>query len=125
METISNLNVTDRNTDIPFFPSLTWNLTNSDFGDKTLLTFNYIQAFFDPTLTLTPYLCVYSGNNDDSGNPILSQIRFAYSGEKVQIKAKGIFSTGTNIRGQTVTSLAIGATPTTQFSEVVAYGGMR
>lgn len=125
METVENLSVSDRNTDMPFFPSLTWNLTNADFGVKTLPTFNYIQAFFDATLTDPPYLCVYSGNNHTDGSPILSQVRFAYSGEKIQIKGKGIFASGTNIRDQAVTSLPIGSTPTDDLLEVIAYGGMR
>jgi hypothetical protein len=124
MATIEDLSNADRNTDIPFFPNLSWNLTSSDFGNKGLATFNYIQAFFDNTLDEIPYICVYAGDRDD-GTPILSQVRFAYSGEKVQIKGKGIFESGTNIRGQAVSSTPIGDSPTTDLSEVIAYGGMR
>lgn len=125
MSTLEGLSTSDRNTDIPFFPNQNWNLTNADFGDKSLPVFNYIQAFFDETLQDVPYLCVYSGSDRDDGTPVLSQVRFAYSGERVQIKGKGIFASGTNVRNQSVTSLPIGNAPTTDLLEVIAYGGMR
>jgi hypothetical protein len=121
----SGLSVTDRNTDLPFFPSCTWNLTQADIGLKTLPTFNYIQAFFDESLGVEPILAIFSGAFHDDGSPILSEIRFAFSGDKIQIKGSGFFMTGTNIIGQTVSSITIRSAPTTDLSRVIAFGGMR
>lgn len=124
---LSNLSVTDRNTDIPFFPNVTYNLFAADFGviNSTLIpTFSWIQAFFDVSLAAAPYLCIYTGYNDSLGNPIVSRIRFAYSGERINIKGCGIAATGTNIRGQTVSSTPIGDILASDLTEVIAYGGM-
>jgi hypothetical protein len=121
--TISNLSISDRNTDVPFFPNITFNFTNSDFGVQGIPTFSWIQAFFDSTFTGIPTLVVGVGY-DNSGNLIVSQVRFAYSGERINIKGQGIYTTGTNIRGQTVTSTPIGSTLTTDLTQVIAYGGM-
>ncbi len=132
--TIQSLNITDRNTDIPFFPSITWNYTNTDIissldqlnGAFFLDTFSWIQAFFDATqLTVAPQLAIWTGDRRANGTPILSGITFAYSGERINIKGQGLFTTGTNIRGQTVTSTPIGATIETDLLLVTAYGGMR
>ena len=123
--TLSGLSVTDRNTDIPFFPNQTWNLVSADFGMTNLPTFNYIQAFYDPSLTEVPQLALFTGSYSAPGVPILSLVRFAYSGERIQIKGSGIFLTGVNIRGQSISSTQIGSTPTTQLSQVIAYGGSR
>jgi len=129
--TLSNISVTDRNTDIPFFPNITYNLLNDDYGvidPVRIPTFSWIQAFYDsaPTgLTVAPTICVYTGNLDENDDPILSQVRFAYSGERINIKGMGIFSTGKNWRGQTVTSVPIGASTTLNLLQVIAYGGMR
>lgn len=119
------LNIGDRNTELPFFPSENWDLLEADKGNITLPTFNWIQAFYDVTqLSATPELAVWSGNNDVNGNPIVNRVRFPFSGAMIPFKGKAIFSSGTNIRGQTVTSAPIGNTPTTDLLKVVAWGGM-
>lgn len=120
---LSNLSVNDRNTDIPFFPSITYNLLNADFG-VLVPTFSWIQAFFSPDLTVAPTLCVYGGWNHADGTPILSEIQFAFSGERINIKGCAIYASGTNIRDQAVTSTPIGSSVTTQITNVIAYGGM-
>ncbi len=126
--TLSNISVTDRNTDIPFFPNITYNFLNADYDvidPIDIPAFSWIQAFFDSGLLVAPTICVYTGNRDENDDPILSQVRFAYSGERINIKGMGIFSTGKNWRGQTVTSVPIGAATTTNLLQVIAYGGMR
>lgn len=123
--TLSGLSVTDRNTDIPFFPNITWNLESADFGNIKLPTFSWIQVFFDESLATTPELAIFTGNFTDAGVAILSGVRFAYSGERVNIKGSGIFASGTNIRGQAVSSTTIGSNPAADLQQVIAYGGMR
>lgn len=125
---LSNISVTDRNTDIPFFPNITYNLLNADYGiidPVAIPAFSWIQAFFDSTLGVAPEICVFTGAFDTLGAPILSQVRFAYSGERINIKGSGIFATGKNWRGQTVTSTPIGSTLNANLTKVIAYGGMR
>lgn len=121
-----NLSISDRNTDIPFFPNLTYNFLNADFGvvSPSIPTFNWIQAFFDSTFTGIPTLCIGTGGFNSAGAPIVSQVRFAYSGERINIKGQSIYASGVNIRGQTVTSTPIGAVLTTDLIQVIAYGGM-
>lgn len=119
------INITSRNTDLPFFPNFTYELFEADKDNKDIPTFTWIQAFFDSTLSVAPELAIFSGSNfEDTNLPILSLVRFAYSGERINIKGRGIFTTGKNIRGQTVKSIGIGTIVTTQFSQVIAYGGM-
>ena len=110
---------------MPFFPNITWNLLQADIAAINLPTFNYIQAFFDESLAVAPELALFSGSFHDTGLPILNLVRFAYSGDKIQIKGSGFFMTGTNIRGQTVSSIPIGSVPTTDLLKVIAFGGMR
>lgn len=113
------------NTQVPFFPSYTWELTESDFGNVQLWTFNWVQAFWDVTNFVgTPNLVVSTGERSASGNIIASLIRFAYSGQSIPIKGKIILATGTDRRGNTVTSIPIDAgSPTDSFSQVIVYGG--
>lgn len=121
----SALSLTDRNTDIPFFPSSTWNLVSNDFGKINLPTFSWIQAFYDASLAAEPLLAIFTGNFTDAGVPILSEVRFAYSGERINIKGSGIFVSGLNNRGQAVSSTTIGVNPVADLSRVIAWGGMR
>lgn len=121
----SDLSIVDRNTDIPYFPCSSWGLTQDDFGKTNLLTFNYIQAFYDTTLGVNPALCVWSGRYvNGTQTPILSKIQFAFSGHMIQFKGNGIFLSGVDIRGNAVSSIPIGGDPTSEFLEVIAYGGM-
>jgi len=125
---LSNISLTDRNTDIPFFPNISYNLTNDDFGvidPINMPAFQWIQAFFDDTLDARPQLCVFTGAYDTLGAPILSQVTFAYSGHMIQIKGMGIFSFGKNWRGQSITSTPIGSTASTNLLLVTVYGGQR
>lgn len=123
---LSNLSISDRNTDIPFFPNITYNFLSSDFGvvSPSIPTFSWIQAFFDSSFIGIPSLCIGTGAFDAAGNPIVSRVRFAYSGERINIKGQSIYDSGMNSRGQTVSSSPIGATLTTDLLEVIAYGGM-
>lgn len=126
--TLNNISIQDRNTDIPFFPNITYNLLNADYGvidPVNIPAFSWIQAFFSSTLTVAPEICVFTGAYDTAGDPILAQVRFAYSGERINIKGLGIFASGKNWRGQAVTSTPIGDTLTSQLTKVIAYGGMR
>lgn len=121
------LSINDRNTDIPFTPSNSWILTEADKDKLDLeLTFGWIQAFFDNTLTENPVLAVYSGkSNDSDGSPQANIIQFAYSGERVKFKGNGILSSGKDCRGVTITSLPIDPeSPTTSFLRVIVQGGM-
>ena len=120
----SPLNIADRNTDMPFFPSSWWELTNSDYGVTNLRTFNWIQAFYDESLGTPPTICVFSGETNASGQPVLSEIEFAFSGQMVPTKGLAIFASGVDWRGNAVTSLDIGNNPTTDFTRVRVAGGM-
>ncbi len=127
-----DLNVLQNNGSVPYFPSLTWEYQNSDLittGEIPMggfiMTFNWIQAFFDSTISVPPELVIYSGRTLPDGiTPIVSRIRFAYSGERINIKGNALYQSGEDIRGTTVTSTPIGAAPTTDISQVIAYGGM-
>lgn len=120
-----HLEVTQRNTELPFFPSISWPLIESDKGNFTLPTFHWIQAFFNSTtLTEEPVLAIWSGKYASDGvTKIVSPVRFAFSGERINFKGKAIVATGVDIFGNTVTSLVIGSDATTDFSAVIAYGG--
>lgn len=117
------LSISDRNTDIAFTPSNSWILTEDDKDTFFKLTFGWIQAFFDESLTEPPVLAVYSGVTNADGTPQANYVRFAYSGERVKFKGCGILSEGNDCRGITITSLPIGNTQTTDLTEVVVYGG--
>lgn len=124
-----DLNIIDRNTEMPFFPSITWSFLNSDIittlPGNFVAPFTWIQAFFDPTLSVAATLAIWNGLYQSDGvTPMLNGIRFAYSGERINIKGIALFSTGTDRRGATVTSVPIGSSLTTQLSQVIAYGGM-
>ncbi len=121
----SQLNALDKNILIPFFPSGSWELKianvvsdNTKIPASTLPYFNYIQAFF-PTETSTAILAIFAGKYHANGTPIVSPVRFAYSGERVNIKGQLILTTGTDILGYTVTSTTIGS----DITNVYAYGG--
>jgi hypothetical protein len=125
----SNINITDRNTEVPFYPSFSYQIINSDMitsvNDIVLPPFFWIQAFFDAeSLTAPAQLAIYSGAEDDAGNPIVSIVRFAYSGEMKNFKGLAIFTSGEDIRGDTIESTPIGATTTTDLLNVIAYSGM-
>lgn len=123
-----DISISDSNSDIGVIANRSHYVLDAD-KDKPLAidTFQWIQAFFDATtLTLSPELAVWDGiQKDTAGDPIVSVVRFAYSGERILFKAKQIMSTGDDINGNTITSLAIGATATTDFSAVIVYGGAR
>lgn len=128
-----DLNITQNNASIPFYPSQTWRYLNADILTATpgmtnlefQKVFSWIQAFFDTTLTVAPTLAIWSGEFQSDGvTPVLNEVQFAYSGERINIKGVALVSTGTNIRGQTVSSVPIGSTLTTQLTKVIAYGGM-
>lgn len=122
---LSGISITDRNTDIPFFPNQTYNIVASDY-DTNLPVFNWIQAFFDSSFAEVPQLAVFTGAFHDDGSPILSGIEFAYSGHMIQIKGMGIFEAGTNIRDQSVSSVLVNpSSPTDSFRKIIAYGGMK
>lgn len=118
------LNITNRNSELPFFPSENWYLTEESKGNLLLPTFSWLQAFFDAeNITVAPQLAVWSGQYHANGDPVLSVVRFAYSGERVNFKGKAVFAAGTNILNQVVTSAVIGETATTDLLQVIAWGG--
>lgn len=119
---IQDLDVNESNNLVPLFPSNSWNLTQADAGDQTKPTFNWIQAFFDPTFSGVPFLLVWSGNYADDNTPIVSPVPFAYSGESKIFKGKVLYATGKDRFGNTLTATVIGASPTTQITSVFAYG---
>jgi len=117
------IDIRDRNTDIPFTPSYSFSLTEDDKDTFFEIPFHWIQAFFDNTLGVNPELVIYAGalnaDNTKQGN----LVRFSYSGERVKIKGRGILSTADDCRGVTITSTPIGNTGTTDLLKVIAYGG--
>lgn len=108
---------------IGFFPSSSWELTQSDFGNSRLWTFNWLQAFWDTNdFAETPQLVV--AINSDAGDLIANLVRFSYSGERIPIKGKVILASGTDRRGNSISSTPINAgSPTDSLSQVIAYGG--
>ncbi len=123
----NQISVTSRNTELPFFPNFTYELLEADKGNITTVpAFSWIQAFFDPLLLSVPaQLAIFNGHFFDDDLPILSLVRFAYSGERINIKGRGIFVSGKNVRQQVVNSTPIGAIGGSDLSQVIAYGGMR
>lgn len=117
------LNIGDRNTDIPFTPSQSWILTEADKDTFIGPTFGWIQAFFDNSLGVNPELAVYAGKTNSDGSRQANIIRFAYSGERVKFKGCGILSSGKDCRGVTIISTPIGVTPGTDLLQVIVYGG--
>lgn len=122
---VQDIQITSRNTEVPFFPNLSWNLTEASKGLLNLPTFNWIQAFFDAqSLTVPAQLVIWSGNSFSDGTPIVSKVRFAYSGERINFKGKVIYDSGADRFGNTINSSTIGDNETTDLLEVIAYGGM-
>jgi len=119
----NQLDIGNRNTDIPFTSSCSWSLTETDKDIFFSLTFGWIQAFFDLTLSVNPEIVVYSGKLNDNGSKQGNLIRFAYSGERVKFKGNGILSTANDCRGVSISSLPIGNVLTSDFLKVIAYGG--
>lgn len=128
---IQDILITDRNTGLPYFPSSTWTILEADkvtaatLPGSALPAFDWIQAFYDAEdLGTAAQLAIWSGAFDALGNPIVSLVRFAYSGERINFKGKAIFTTGTDRRGVVITSTPIGNTAATDLLEVIAYGGI-
>lgn len=126
---IQQIDVLSRNTELPYFPNFTWDFLDADLDNKNLDTcFTWIQAFYDSTQIADGIakLVIWSGHYfSDKVTPILSEVCFSYSGERVHCKGKALFTTGLNCRGQTVTTSAIDSGDPTAISKVTAYGGMQ
>jgi hypothetical protein len=69
------ISISNENTKVPFCPSMSWELTADDYGDLTLNTFNWIQAFVDTASFTGPINLVVQG-----ADGFQSLIRFPYSG---------------------------------------------
>ena len=124
----SDIDVKNNNADIGVIPNRSHYVLDEEKDSPLGIdTFQWIQAFFDATvLTLSPELAVWDGIQVDvNGNPIVSVVRFAFSGDRILFKSKQIMSSGTDISGNTISSLTIGATAATDFSAVIVYGGAR
>ena len=109
------------NTEVGFFPGFAYELFSADFDKNSLHTFNWIQAFWDPSLAIDgpPGIVVFN-----QFTHFKSFVPFAYSGERVNIKAQSIATSGLDIRGNAITSLPIDPdAPTTSLSHVYVYGG--
>lgn len=112
------------NTEVPYFPSYSWQLTAADFAIPTLWVFNWVQAFYDASLAVQPTLVVSTGETGPDGTLIASAIYFAYSGERINFKGKILLASGTDRRGNMVTSTPIDAeAPTSSLENVIVYGG--
>lgn len=118
----NQLDILNRNTDIPFTPSISWSLVEAD-KDVFMMTFGWIQAFFDDTLAVNPELVVYSGKLNDDGSRQGNLIRFAFSGERVKFKGNMILSSADDCRNVTIQSIPIGNTANSDLLKVIAYGG--
>ncbi len=116
----NQIDINNRNTDVPFFPSNSWELTADDYGNEKLQTFNWIQAFVDDSFSGPIYLVV-QGRDEE----FQSLIRFPYSGAMVPFKGKSILDSGTNWRGTAITGTPIGSNEATDIVEVIVYGGNR
>lgn len=112
------ISINNRNTDVPFFFSNSWQLTADDYG-VSLLTFNWLQAFVDTTLFSGPIYLVYQGVD----NAYQSILRFPYSGAIMPVKGNVILASGTDWRGNAITATPIGDNESTEIIEVIAYGG--
>ena len=122
---LQDILISERNTGIPYFPSSSWNLTEESKGDITLPTFNWIQAFYDTDAFTQPaQLVVWSGAFHADKTPIVSKVRFAFSGERINFKGKVIYASGVDRFGNTITSTVIGSDNATDLLEVIAYGAM-
>jgi hypothetical protein len=130
---MEQINKIDPNITIPFIPSVSWEILSTDVIDPQTTSvyskkgnyFSYIQAFFDAAQVTNAILAVYSGHDDASGNPIVSPVRFAFSGERVQFKGIFILTEGQDINGNTITSTVIGNTSATDITSAYAYGGVK
>jgi len=120
----NQIDIRDRNTDIPFTPSYTYSFLEADKDTFFKIPFHWIQAFFVPTgFTANPELVIYGGELNANNSKQGSLVRFAYSGERIKIKGLGILSTAADCRGVTVTSIPIGGATNASFSKVIAWGG--
>jgi len=121
----NQINKSDPNITLPFYPSSSWELKaanvisdNTKISANALPFFNYIQAFFGAGVT-NATLAIFSGNYFDDETPIVSPVRFAFSGERVNFKGQLILASGKDILGNTITTTAIGS----GITNVYAYGG--
>lgn len=119
----NQIDIRDRNTDIPFTPSYTYSLLEADKDTFFKIPFHWIQAFFDNTLSVNPELVIYTGEINSDGSKQGNLVRFSYSGERIKIKGLGILTSADDCRGVTITSTPIGNTGTTDLLKVVAWGG--
>lgn len=130
--TEKDFNITDRNTELPFFPSKDWGILAADVDSRAddLLPFNWLTAVYDPVLydgaNLLPALVVWDGvtYRPDKITPQCGLVYFPFSGAKLNIKGRFIMSNGVDARGLAITSTPIGTTEETDILEVRAEGGM-
>lgn len=123
----TNLDIRQQNRELPFTPSKSWILQEADKNNFNFPTGVWLQAFFDttfdPSLTGPPQLAVWSGATNDDGSKQANIVVFPFSGALVPFKSKGIFTSGVDWRGVTITSTPIGSTKTSDLLLVVVYGG--
>jgi hypothetical protein len=125
MLTSSNdLNINESNREVPFFPSKSWIITTTDYDDisLTLPAFMWVQAFFDATVLANAQLAVWGGKYNPNNTIQANIVRFAYSGQMIMFKGKGILTSGIDFRGTTITSTPLGANPN-ELSQIIVYGG--
>ena len=107
--------------EVGFFPTSSWEITDADYN-KNIATFNWVQAFWDTNDyagASNPQLVFSTGNNS-----VASVVTFAFSGERVPFKSKVLLASGTDRRGNVVSSTAINpASPTDSLTKVIVYGG--
>ncbi len=118
------------NSQVAFFPSLSWPLLASNFGTAIPGTGkgNWVQAFFDSATAnpSIPRLVVSSGNTfqtgTNAGQLICSYVYFAFSGEMKPFIGSIFLATGLDILGNTLTSSNI-SDENTDINICQIYGG--
>lgn len=127
---IQGIKGTDRNTELPFFPSLGYYVVQSNVTAVTAATllpqpFMWLEAYYNYSVfTGFPVLAVWTGGFTAANVPYVTPVQFAYPGQPKHIKGIAIVTSGVDLNGNTITSTVIGATEATQIQQVIAYGGM-
>lgn len=121
-ESGNDVSIRQYNRELPFFPNKSYVVAPADLGNLNLPAFMWIQAFFTAASVPSPQLVVWGGHYNADSTPQGNLIPFAYSGQIIQFKGKGLLSSAVDCRGVTQTSTALGGA-VNQITRVVVYGG--
>ena len=129
-----DFNITDRNTELPFFPSKGTDIVAADVDagiNSGLQPFDWIEAFYDAAqydgTNIAPAVIVWDGvtfYQNNLATPQATLVYFAFSGARINFKGRYLLSAAVDYRGNVITATPIGTDPVNNIAVVHVDGGM-